>query len=67
MPPKDAWEFFFITFKALKKITKISYCNKNVTMKVISSDDFKNKYDAINNHIDEYIQIVQLSLQSTVS
>ena len=43
-----------------------TYCLKNIAMKVISNDDFNDSYETINKRIDEYIQIVQLSLQSTM-
>ena len=41
-------------------INKKAYCLKNVAMKVISNDGFKEIYDKINIRIDEYIQMVFL-------
>ena len=43
-----------------------TYCLKNVAMKVISNDDFKANYDSIDKRIDDYIQVVQLSMQTAV-
>ena len=35
-------------------------------MKVISNDGFKESYDKINRRIDEYIQMVLLTMQNAV-
>ena len=57
--------FLYGQVEEMQSLVK-AYCLKNVAMKVISNDGFKESYDKINRRIDEYIQMVLLTLQNAV-
>ena len=43
-----------------------AYCLKDTTLQALTSDSFEQKYDTINKRIDEYTQMLQLSMQTSV-
>ena len=57
--------FLYGQVEEMQSLVK-AYCLKNVAMKVISNDGFKESYDKINRRIDEYIQMVLLTMQVAV-
>lgn len=43
-----------------------AYCLKDDILQALTSDSFEQKYDIINKRIDEYTQMLQLSMQTSV-